>query len=414
MGSRLFLKIYLTILGSIAILAVTGIATVTLLVGSGNDRNLYAERAAVFGAALPESADPVLLQSSLNRIGATTGAELAVHGADGSVLASFQPSIPPALRVDPITIALSEGRMLTVRLQPPFGPPRGNPLLLLVVVSGLTALAAWPVTRHLTRRLELLGRSVQAWGEGDLSARAPIMGSDEIAVVAKSFNHAAGRVEALIAANRTLLANASHELRSPLARLRMGVDLYENDPSAARRDEIYRNLGELDTLIGEILLSSRLSHSESADPFDRIDFLALVAEEAAQARLAVTGVAVEVLGDRRLLNQLVRNLIQNAMRHGRPPIEITVSRLADRAELAVQDHGPGIPQDDVSKVFEPFYRPGGRGEAAGGWGLGLAIVRQIAERHAGTARVEHPSDGGAHFIVSLPLTEKDAVNRDDA
>lgn len=414
MGSRLFLKIYLTILGSIAILAVTGIATVTLLVGSGNDRNLYAERAAVFGAALPESTDPVLLQSTLNRLGATTGAELAVHGADGSVLASFQPSIPPAPRVDAITIALSEGRMLTVRLQPPFGPPRGNPLLLLVVVSGLTALAAWPVTRHLTRRLELLGRSVEAWGEGDLSARAPIMGSDEIAVVAKSFNHAAGRVEALIAANRTLLANASHELRSPLARLRMGVELYENDPRAARRDEIYRNLDELDTLVGEILLSSRLSHTEIAEPSDRIDLLALAAEEAARAGLEVSGASVEVLGDRRLLHQLVRNLIQNAMRHGMLPIEISVSPMNGQARLSVRDNGPGILANDVSKVFEPFYRPGGYGEAAGGWGLGLALVRQITEWHGGAVELEAPPGKGALFVVSLPVADRDVDKHDEA
>lgn len=269
-------------------------------------------------------------------------------------------------------------------------------------MSSLTALIAWPVVRHLTKRLESLRHSVEAWGAGDLAARAPVMGSDEITIVAESFNDAAERVETLIASNHALLANASHELRSPLARLRMGVELFESEATTARRDEIYRNLGELDVLVGEILLSSRLNHTELAEPLQRVDLLAIAAEEAAQVGLEVTGVSVEVLGDARLLHRLVRNLIQNAIRHGEQPVEIAVSFGTNAAELAIRDHGQGIPQTDTDRVFEPFYRPGGHGEAAGGWGLGLALVRQIAERHGGSVRVEAPSDGGARFVATLP------------
>jgi signal transduction histidine kinase len=327
---------------------------------------------------------------------------LTVLDADGSILATFLPSTKITPSVDPVAITLPEGRTLIVRLDPPFGPPRGNPLILLIVVSGLTALVAWPVVRHLTRRLELLRQSVKAWGSGDLSARAQITGSDEITVVAKSFNDAAERVEALITAHRALLANASHELRSPLARLRMGVDLFETDPSAARREEIYRNLSELDTLVGEILLSSRLSHAGIVEPAQKIDLLALVAEEAARTGLEATGDRVEVLGDERLLHRLVRNLIHNATRHGQPPIEIAVVGSGERAELTVRDHGSGVPESDADRVFEAFYRPGGHGESAGGWGLGLALVRQIAERHHGSVRLETPSDGGVRFVVALP------------
>jgi len=403
MGRRLFFKIYLTVLGSIAILALTGIAAMALLLGSGGERGFFSERAVLFAAALPESADPAALQAALDRLGAASGAELAVLAADGATLARFEPPTPLARPLEPVTIALPEGRTLTVRLEPPFGPPRGNPLLLLVVVSGLVALIAWPVVRHLTRRLEHLRQSVEAWGGGDLAVRAPVEGRDEIAVVATSFNHAAARVETLIAANRALLANASHELRSPLARLRLGVELFESDPAAARRAEIYRNLDELDALVGEILLSSRLSHAGPSAPLQRLDLLALAAEEAARAGLAVTGSSLDVRGDHHLLHQLVRNLIQNAQRHGAPPIEITVSSAAGHAELTVRDHGPGIAPEDGERVFEPFYRPGGHGEAAGGWGLGLALVRQIAERHGGTVRCETPQTGGARFVVSLPM-----------
>jgi len=210
----------------------------------------------------------------------------------------------------------------------------------------------------------------------------PIEGRDEIAAVATSFNRAAEQVEALVASNRALLANASHELRSPLSRLRMAVELYEADPGAARRAEIGRNLGELDDLVGEILLSSRLTHDGASDPFHSIDLLALAAEEAAPAGLEVSGQSVEITGDARLLSRLVRNLIQNANRHGRPPIEIAVGRTADHAVLSVRDHGPGIPAEDANRIFEPFHRPAGHGEAAGGWGLGSRPRLGPADRRA--------------------------------
>src|SRR5690606_8440743 len=131
-------------------------------------------------------------------------------------------------------------------------------------------------------RLERLRQGVERWGEGDLALRVPAEGRDEVAAVARSFNRAAGRIEGLIAAHRSLLANASHELRSPLARLRMAIDLYEEDASQARRDEIVRNLAELDELVEEILLASRLDHADRLDLAEEVDLLALTAEEGAR------------------------------------------------------------------------------------------------------------------------------------
>ena len=129
-----------------------------------------------------------------------------------------------------------------------------------MLVAAVIGIAAYPVVRQLTRRLESLRKGVEVWGGGDLSRRVPVTGSDEVAAVAKSFNEAAGQIERLVAAHRSLLANASHELRSPLARLRMAIDLYERSASDSTRDEIIKNLGELDALVEEILLASRLDH----------------------------------------------------------------------------------------------------------------------------------------------------------
>ena len=231
----------------------------------------------------------------------------------------------------------------------------------------------------------------------------PVEGTDEVAAVAASFNRAAERIEGLVAAHRSLLANASHELRSPLARLRMASDLNEAAPSEARRREIARNLSELDELVEEILLASRLDHAGAIELSDDVDLLALAAEEGARHGVEVAGEAVTVKGDARLLSRLVRNLMQNALRHGAPPVSAEIRRLGDGAvELAVRDHGPGVAQAERERVFEPFYRPSGRGEQAGGWGLGLSLVRQIAQRHGASVRQETPAGGGARFVVTFP------------
>ncbi|MGO4839641.1 sensor histidine kinase, partial [Rhizobiaceae sp. 2RAB30] len=107
-------------------------------------------------------------------------------------------------------------------------------------------------------------------------------------------------------------------------------------------------------------------------------------------------------GDPRLLARLVRNLIQNAERHGAPPVSVEVTRKGGIIRLGVRDHGAGVPEGERSRVFEPFYRPSGRSETSGGWGLGLSLVRQIAHHHGAIMRYETPADGGALFVVEFP------------
>jgi signal transduction histidine kinase len=258
--------------------------------------------------------------------------------------------------------------------------------------------------RHLTRRLEALRQGVDRWGEGALDTRVSVRGSDEVAAVAASFNRAAEQIERLLAAHRSLLANASHELRSPLARLRMAVDLDADAQSGPVRDEIVRDLAELDALVEEILLASRLDHIEKLERVEPVDLLALAAEEGARSGVDVSGEPGVVSGDPTLLTRLVRNLMQNAQRHGAPPVTAHVGTEGGSVVLKVRDHGPGLPEGTGERVFEPFFRPKGRSETAGGWGLGLSLVRQIALHHGATVRHESPSGGGACFVVTFPAT----------
>ena len=419
MRNSLFLKVYLTLIACLVVVALASAAFVRLS-HDEEDRGWGAKRDAFIAAMLPATAPIGETRIVLDRLAVALDADIALFSAEGDLIAGVGAPVSyftPGKKNAPRNSGNDSGKLMAARLddgrvavarfaRSPFGPSRPNPLAWLALIAGVTGLVAWPVVRHLTGRLERLRHGVEAWGGGDLALRVPVEGRDEVAAVAGSFNLAAARVESLIASHRSLLANASHELRSPLARLRMAIDLYEAEQTEARRREIVRNLGELDELVEEILLASRLDHVEGIGASEDIDLLALVAEEAARHDLEVTGEAGIVAGNARLISRLARNLIQNALRHGAPPVEIELGSAGGHVTLTVRDHGPGIAIEERERVFEPFYRPSGRSEEAGGWGLGLALVRQIAERHGGTVRQETPEDGGARFIVSLPRKER--------
>ncbi len=413
MRSRLFLKIYLTLLASLAAVAIASAAFVWL--GQGEeDSSWQSQRSRFVTALIPPDMDPQSVEATLRRLSRAFDADISVYDRRGSLIASAGQPLPrdiverrwhhgPPGNLQTIVTELPDGRVVAARMERPFRPSGRNPLAYLALIASVIGLAAYPVVRHLTRRLERLRGGVDAWGRGDLVARVPEDGSDEVAAVAKSFNRAADHVERLIRSHRALLANASHELRSPLARLRIAIDLYEQAPEENRKREIVRNLAELDILVEEILLASRLDHVEKLDAPESLDLLALVSEEGARNGVQVSGTPAMVTGDARLLGRLVRNLMHNALRHGGSPVTATVAQAGGEAEIRVRDHGRGIRETESARVFEPFYRPSGRSEATGGWGLGLALVRQIAERHGGAVRYESPSGGGACFIVTLPV-----------
>ena len=278
-------------------------------------------------------------------------------------------------------------------------------LLVLMAIALVVAVVAFPVVRRLTRRLENLQASVDAWGAGDLSARVAVEGQDEVALLATSFNQSAARVEALMAAQSTLLANASHELRSPLGRIRMAVELLGDTAPAPIRDEIARNVAELDQLIGEVLLASRLDAATAPErPFVMVDLTAVVAEECARMQADCEAESIAIAGDPTLLRRMIRNLLENAQRHGGgTPIKLVLAAAShDFVELDVCDGGSGVPEAEREAIFAPFYRMHGASEADGGYGLGLSLVRQIARRHGGEVCYISRETGGGCFRVTLP------------
>jgi len=270
-------------------------------------------------------------------------------------------------------------------------------------VALAVALGAYPVARRLTRRLERLKAGVKQLGEGDLSARVQVEGRDEVASLAASFNQSASRVQELMRAHKMLLANCSHELRTPLTRINLALSLAGDRIDPQRRAELKADIAELDQLIEELLLASRLDAIRAPESRENIDLLALAAEEAARDGIAVEGRPLFVRGDRTLLRRLVRNLLDNARRHGGDPSpEVEVRSQGASAIFSVRDHGPGIAESEREKIFAPFYRPAGGSQTAGSNGLGLALVRQIARTHGGDVECRTADGGGTIFIVSLP------------
>lgn len=282
------------------------------------------------------------------------------------------------------------------------GHPARDFHFLLVLLALLVGVAAYPLVRQITRRLERLQHGVESLGAGDLSARVPVEGHDEVARLANSFNRAAGQIEQLVKANRALLANASHELRTPLARIRLAVELLKDSADPKRKIGLQQDIAELDWLVDEILLASRLDAVTEAVELQEVDLLALAAEECARYDCAqLEGTPGVIHADPRLLRRLLRNLLENAARHGMPPTQVRIACDSTTATITVWDGGRGVPPDEFENVFRPFYRPPDGGQR-GGTGLGLSLVRQIARRHGGDAGCAVMSEGRSCFLVTLP------------
>lgn len=423
LGQRLYLRIWLAVVGVVAV--------ITLVVGWLWQMALDQER-----------------EQSDNRLDRT----IVLRDGGGTILGQSPAS---AVRVPgqglEFQVAMKDGTTLYVqfpRREGRTGNSRRNRsasawltspagfawMLGLVALS--VALGAYPIVRRLTKRLESLQKGVERWGSGDLSTRLPVQGEDEVAFLAARFNAAAERVQTLLQSHKTLLANASHELRSPLARIRMGLELLSRDSATAgQRNEISRSIEELDQLIDEILLASRLDMRDASDasalgPKEEVDLMGLAAEECARtgADLDVEPGATSVLvqGHARLLRRVLRNLLENARRYGttgagEDPAEVRlhmavtpvapVGKRAGKnpvargsmAVVTVEDRGPGVPPDQRERIFEPFYRLPGASEREGGVGLGLSLVKTIVERHGGQIRCEGREGGGARFVVELPI-----------
>lgn len=296
-------------------------------------------------------------------------------------------------------------------------PSSGGPweVLTEVVFPLLLALAfLWGVFYFMQRRmlapLSKLRRDMESVGAG-VWKQTDIKREDEIGELAKVFNQMQARLRNMIRARQRFLADASHELRSPLARLRMAAEFVQDDEL---RESMAVDIEEMDNLTGGILDKTRLegfgetlqkSWHSMADIFE-------VLKKNHPRAVFEGGETEKIFGDRTILTQALGNLLENAEKFTTNLVRVTCFRGADDSlHVAVEDDGPGVPEEDISHLFEPFYRTDrSRSRDTGGFGLGLAIAAAAADAHGGRITAANLPGGGLRVEISLPQAEDNRLS----
>lgn len=407
---RLYIQICVVV--AVALLAFALLANL-LWATIGPDRYYQAifEKTTSLAALLlaPMDAPAAEQQHSVDSVSSALDFGITLWSEGGRLIAaSAEPSRPPDVALSrgvwtaakgetQFATLLPDGRRLVIDLDRIAVPSESAVFgIALALLAAFIGLIMYPFIRSMTRRLERLQGEVERIGSGYLGARVDVRGRDEIAKLAESFNNAAEEIEKLVTAQRLLLANASHELRTPLARIRLGIEMLSIRDDPSRRLALRRDVGELDELIDELILMTRLDTSLGHPECQPVDLIAVVAEECARYRgCSFVGAAAELPGDRRMLQHLVRNLIDNAHTHGAPPVQVELVDQGGVVSLTVTDAGPGIPESEQDNVLKPFYRAVHK-QNVPGYGLGLALVQKIAEVHGG--------------LVSIQTTPKSAIS----
>ncbi|WP_413785766.1 sensor histidine kinase [Intrasporangium zincisolvens] len=283
----------------------------------------------------------------------------------------------------------------------------------------LTALVTWWRVGRALDSVEAIRAQVERTGASHLHDRVPVPPTDdEVAHLAETMNSMLGRLESAQRAQRRFVADASHELRSPIATIRTSLEVVGPagaETSWEQMEPIVRGEAErMGRLVDNLLLLSRADDASLAEVRREVDLDDLLDAEARRLRglggvtVRLDNAPVRVLGDEHQLQQVLRNLLDNAARHARSTVEVTVEADGRRALVCVDDDGPGIPVEDRDRVFERFVRlDASRSRSSGGAGLGLAIARELALAHGGTLVVTDSPLGGARFELMVPLGAAD-------
>jgi signal transduction histidine kinase len=280
--------------------------------------------------------------------------------------------------------------------------------LLLVFIAGVV-FTTHLVIRRLLRPLRSLGDGVARLSAGELDVVVPGTTGDEFGLLSAAFNEMVARVREMVRARDQLLLDVSHELRSPLTRMKVALEL---TPEGINRTRMAADVAEMEAMVGELLELERLRDGRglAMAPTDLVPILQDVAEgvrgRTPGVRLVPASGEVVALADADRVRTVVRNLVENALKYSLPdsaPVTIQAALHADTVSVTVADDGPGIPVADLGSLFEPFFRVDrSRSKKTGGYGLGLSICKRIVEAHGGALSVENLSPRGARFTVTLP------------
>ncbi|BCR06477.1 hypothetical protein DESUT3_35460 [Desulfuromonas versatilis] len=440
---RLFWRIYLN--GLLLILAATVAVTATALLVQpesrfhGRPERLHQLLAAELQRHLEAPAE---LQATLERFCATLQRSGAVYRRDGTRLAAAGTAPPAPLAGEelpriggwhPLRQA-DQGWVYATAVGPGDGPylllagPDSGGLrfaLALAAVLLVVALVSWPLVRALAGPLERLTRTSRALAAGDLSARSGLARRDEVGELARALDEMAGRLEERLRSEKELLANISHEIRTPLARLRVALELCEDSPGDAaqtleRLQGMGADLADLERLVDNVLTSARLdlaSGGPAGLPLRprEVSLGRFFADTAARfdrhhpARFLELRLAPELPDaqfDPELVNRVCDNLLDNAVKYSPPdqPVRLDATLAEGGLRVEVSDFGEGVPEADLPRLFEPFFRSDrSRSRQTGGTGLGLTLCRRIIEAHGGRIAASPRPAKGMTFGFTLPL-----------
>jgi two-component system, OmpR family, sensor histidine kinase CpxA len=466
MGS-LFVRIFLSFWIAAVLLIVTVAVVTNLTIDSEGlqlqrERQVQVETLAAAAAEVVGSATPEQLRRQIGNWGRRMGAHLILLDDRGDVIVASRPRLrsprvpapepappapgQPAPAAQPPLAPLPDrppaeerdGRPAPQRIEAPFTgidgvsytliamfPPidpaaqpdrRGLNLLLALIVSGLIS---YLLARYLANPLRAVREAASGLARGDLSARVggdATRRSDEMGQLARDFDHMAERLEALVHDQQRLVRDVSHELRSPLARLQVALGLAHQrggDTVGPELARIEREAEGLDRIIGELLLLSRLQAEQTGERSE-VDLLALcskVADDVAfegtarGCEVIATGAAASTHGDMQLIARAIENVARNALRYSPDggTVELEVKTHASGITVSVCDQGPGVPEAELDRIFEPFYRVSETREHEGGTGgIGLAIAQRAAAAHGGSIQARNRATGGLCVEIRLP------------
>ncbi len=283
----------------------------------------------------------------------------------------------------------------------------------------ISGLVCWWLAHYVSKPVERLQSSVRSLAAGNLDSRVGDVFArrhDELGVLARDFDTMADHVRGLIASKESLLRAMSHELRSPLARLRVALSLARRGKDLPRHfDRIELETERLDVIIGQMLQLSHLRAMEPTLTRVPVDLTTLLTEVVEDARIEANAankhveweplLSVEIEGDHDLIRSAIENVLRNAVRFTPPgtAVNVTMTREAGATHIVIDDHGPGVPEEEIERIFEPFHRVAeSRDRDSGGTGLGLAITARIVGLYGGEVKAHNRKSGGLTVEIILP------------
>ncbi len=280
-------------------------------------------------------------------------------------------------------------------------------VLLLIVIFVLGAHLA---IRYHLKPIKSLRRGVESLGAGDFSVQIPVRGDDELASLSEAFNVMIRRIGEMIKARDQLLIDVSHELRSPLTRMKLALEFI---PAGEKKGRLQADVAEMEAMIAELLEIERLKNEHGRIHLEPEDLAGLLREAAGgfagrrpELRIRNAGEPLFVPMDSERMRIVLKNIIENALKYSSPdgpPVDIDVEKTEESIVVRFRDEGPGIPEDEIARVFDPFYRVDrSRSKTTGGYGLGLAMCRNIMEAHRGTIDIRNNPKNGLTVVLTLP------------